>query len=420
MGRNYKLLLPAVIILAGLIVAWLLLLTSPKAKRESTASQPPLVKFIEVQPRDVRIPVFTQGTVKPRTSINLSAEVTGRIVEVSPAFSNGSFFKKDDVLLRINPSDYQLAITKAEALVASAKQQLARAEAEYRQKVQEYKGITRAKVSDYALRKPQYEEAKAKLKSAGADLDLAKVQLARCNIKAPFDGRVVSKKSDVGQYVMPGMVMAEVYSTDVAEVRLPLSPGQINLLDLPISNGIPSGERLVKVKLSGKAAGQLQTWSSELVRTEAVIDERNRLQYVVAQVKDPYLLKPDANAGPVLDTGLFVEAEIEGRLLTNVVVLPRLAIHNNNTVWVLNTKNRLNIRRVNLLHRGEYEAYVKQEETQGIKIPSQKYDGISSGDRVITSPLDAVVEGMQLRIESPIMVPEFNVPAPLAPAPGGN
>ena len=405
MVRNSKLLLPAIIVLVGIVIAWLLLLTSPKAKRESTVSQPPLVKFIEIQPQDVRIPVFTQGTVKPRTSINLSAEVTGRIVEVSPEFSNGSFFKKDDVLLRINPSDYQLAITKAEALVASAKQQLARGEAEYKQKVAEYKGVSRGKVSDYALRKPQYEEAKAKLKSARADLGLAKVQLERCNIRAPFDGRVVSKKADVGQYVMPGMVMAEVYSTDVAEVRLPLSQRQINLLDLPSNAGSPAelktSEELVKVTLSGKAAGQLQSWTSELIRTEAVIDERNRLQYVVAQVKDPYGLHPDSEKRAVLNTGLFVEAKIEGRLLKNVYVLPRLAIHNNNTVRVLDKKRRLSIRRVSLIHRGEELAYVKQE----MNLTGLKSEGISSGERVIVSPLDAVVEGMQLRIEAPITAP---------------
>jgi len=401
MGRHSKLLLPIIIVFIGVAIAWLLLANSPKAKREATVSLPPLVKFIEVQPQDVRIPVFTQGTVKPRTSINLSAEVKGRIVEVSSMFSNGSFFKKGDVLLRINPSDYQLAITKAEALVATAKQQLARAEAEYKQKIEEYKGITRAKVSDYALRKPQYEEAKAKLKSAGADLDLARVKLARCNIKAPFDGRMLGKKADVGQYVSPGLVVAEIYSTDVAEIRLPVSRQQINLLDISQGYGSDNDKPLTKVKLTGQAAGQLQVWPSEIVRTEAVIDERNRLQYVVAQVKDPYGLHSDSGDKPILNTGLFVEAEIEGRLLKDVYVLPRLAIHNNNTVWVLNTKNRLSIRRVNLIHRGEDKAYVERATKQGTSMS----EGISSGDRVIVSPLDAVVKGMQLRTESPIMAP---------------
>ena len=300
-----------------------------------------------------------------------------------------------------------MAITKAEALVATAKQQLARAEAEYRQKIEEYKGVSRSKISDYALRKPQYEEAKAKLKSAGADLDLAEVQLARCNIKAPFDGRVVGKKADIGQYVMPGMVMAEVYSTDVAEVRLPLSQRQINLLDLPSSAGSQTGGPLAKVTLSGKSAGQSQTWISELVRTEAVIDERNRLQYVVAQVKDPYGIHTESGDKPVLNTGLFVEAEIEGRLLKDVYVLPRSAIHNNNTVWVLNQERRLSIRRVNLIHRDEEKAYVKQDIKQEVKPTGSKFDGLSLGDRVIISPLEAVVNGMQLRIDTPITAPSL-------------
>ena len=404
MGRNSKLLLPVVIILIGIVIAWLLLVNSPKAQRKAIVSQPPLAKIIQVQPQDMRIPIFTQGTVEPRTSINLSAEVTGRVVSVSPVLSNGSFFKKDDVLLRIDPSDYQLAITKAEALVASGKQQLARAEAEYKQKLEEYRGVTRSKVTDYALRKPQYEEAKAKVKSAGADLDLARVKLARCKIKAPFDGRIVEKKADVGQYLMPGKVVAEIYSTDVAEVRLPLSQRQINLLELPSSfsslvsvpkksNSQVSGD-VVRVKLSAQAAGQLQSWHSEIVRTEAIIDEKNRLQYVVAEVTDPYGLHSDSDDRPILNTGLFVEAEIEGRLLKGVYVLPRLALHNNNTVWVLDEEARLRIRRVELMHRGENKVYIKQ--------------GLNPGDKIISSPLDAVVDGMQLRVESmkaPLVAP---------------
>jgi len=116
---------------------------------------------------------------------------------------------------------------------------------------------------------------------------------------------------------------------------------------------------------------------------------------------DPYGLHSDSGDKPILNTGLFVEAEIEGRLLKDVYVLPRLAIHNNNTVWVLNTKNRLSIRRVNLIHRGEDKAYVERATKQGTSMS----EGISSGDRVIVSPLDAVVKGMQLRTESPIMAP---------------
>lgn len=382
-------------------VAWLLIINSPRAHREAVISKPPLVQIVQVTSENVRIPVYSQGTVMPRTSINLSAEVTGRINETSPKFANGAFFKKGDVLLRINPSDYELAITKAEALVASALQQLARAEAEYRQKLEEYKGISPDKITEYALRKPQYEEAKATLKSARADLDLAKVQLQRCNIRAPFDGRVVEKKADLGQYVTPGMVLANVYATDVAEVRLPLSQTQIHLLDLPPSVENDSQDiknaKFAKAILTGQVGGQEYSWDSWIVRKEAVIDEHNRLQYVVAQVNDPYALESKTLESNVkrkseLTTGLFVTAKIEGRLLENIFVLPRQAVHNNNTVWLLDENRLLKIKTIKIVYRGEDKVYIEQ--------------GLVNGDNVIVNPLDAVINGMQVRVESDTPVGE--------------
>jgi RND family efflux transporter MFP subunit len=216
------------------------------------------------------------------------------------------------------------------------------------------------------------------------------VQLSRCEIRAPFAGRVVEKKADVGQYVSPGMVLASVYAIDVAEVRLPLSQQQIKLLDLPPVIATQDRRDDVAVRLTGQANGKTHHWESRIVRTEATIDERNRLQYVVAQVDDPYGLEPRGSqqnnaTRPALPTGLFVEAEIEGRLLQDVYVLPRLAIHNTDKVWLLDQQQRLRIRNVKLVHRGEDKAYVSE--------------GLAPGDTLIVSPLDAVVDGMRVRVQ---------------------
>ena len=384
MKHYARFLLPVLIIVIGIAIAWLLLVNSPKAHRKPTVVLPPIVQVQQVSPQDVRIPVFSQGTVMPATSSNLSAEVTGQIISTSPHFANGDFFKKGEVLLQINPSDYKLAITKGEAQVATARQQLAKAEAEYRQKVEEYKGVDPSKVSDYALRKPQYEEAKATLKAATADLDLARVKLERCDIRAPFDGRLVQKKADLGQYVMPGTVLASVYATDIAEVRLPLTQEQINLAGIPLTGGDQLKEHPVRVRLTGRVGNQTQTWGSRIIRTEAMIDESNRLQYVVAQVKDPYNIHDEKVKQPVMTSGMFVEAEIEGRQLQGIFVLPRTALHNKKTVWVLDKDNHLGIRDVEVVYRGEDKVYIKS--------------GLNPGDNIITSPLDSAVEGMQLRV----------------------
>jgi RND family efflux transporter MFP subunit len=382
--RHARVVLPIFIIVIGIAIAWLLIVNSPRAHRKPTVVLPPMVQVQQIQPQDIRIPVFSQGTVKPATSSNLSAEVTGQIINASTHFADGDFFKKGEILLRINPSDYQLAITKAEAQVASAKQQLAKAEAEYKQKVEEYKGVDSSKITDYALRKPQYEEAKATLKAATADLDLARVQLKRCDIRAPFDGRVVQKKADIGQYVMPGTVLASVYATDIAEVRLPLTETQISLVGIPLVGGDQLKEHPVNVRLTGIVGSQKLTWKSRIVRTEAMIDERNRLQYVVAQVNDPYGIHGSKSSQPVMTAGMFVEAEIEGRQLQGIYVLPRTALHNKNTVWILDKDSHLEMRDVKVVYRGENNVYVK--------------GGLNPGDNIITSPLDSAVEGMRLRV----------------------
>lgn len=384
MIRTVKIVAPFIILLAAGGAAWQLMANSPKAKHQSAAPQPPLVSTMQVFPQDVRIPILTQGTVKPRTQISLAAEVSGRIIETTPQFADGAFFKKGDVLVRINDRDYRLAVTKAEALVASARQQLAQSEAEYKQKLEEYRNVDRSKVSDFALRKPQYEEAQARLKAAKADLELAQLQLSRCEIRAPFDGRIVARQADVGQYVTPGKMVADIYAVDTAQIHLPLSQTQAELLDLPIDlAGKPAG---ITVQLSGQYAGQKHIWEGEIVRTQASIDERNRMLYVIAQVTDPYGMHATNHSRPPLAIGSFTEAKIQSRLMHGVYVLPRAAVHNMSSVWLMNDANQLHQQPVEVIHRGDNNVYITS--------------GLNPGDTVITSPLDVVVDGMQLRVAS--------------------
>lgn len=387
MHRTLKTLLPIVIILAGALTAWQLMANSPKAKHKGVTIQAPLVQTMAVSPQDIRIPIITQGTVTPRTSIALSAETNGRIIEVSPNFAKGGFFQKGDVLLRIDPQEYKLAITRAEASLASAKQLLAQTKATYQQKLKEYSNVNPARVSDFAVRKPEYEEAQAKLKAAQADLQLARLNLSHCEIRAPFDGRITDIMADIGQYAMPGSVVAKLFAIDAVEIRLPVTQGQARLLDLsPLSQPDIKPDDYLPVTLQGEYAGKQYHWQGNVVRTDATIDDRNRLLYLIAQVKDPYGLHGTPQNPVALAAGMFVKAEIPGRMLHDIFVLPRTAIHEQDTVWLLDEALKLHQRQVVIVHRDETHAYIS--------------DGLQAGDTIITSPLDAVVDGMQLRIAS--------------------
>lgn len=398
MQRTIKTLLPIFIILVGALAAWQLMANSPKVERKAVDIQAPLVKTMKVSPQDIRIPIHTQGTVEPRTSISLAAEVSGKIVKTATQFAKGGFFRKGDVLVNIDAEEYRLAITRAEATVASAIQQVAKTEAEYKQKQEEYKHVSPDKITDFALRKPEYEEARAKLKAAKADLELAQLKLSRCEIRAPFDGRVTEKMADVGQYITPGMVIAGLYSTDRAEIRLPITHSQTQLLDIATLTRRDVDQNALKVSIRGFYAGKQHQWQGTIVRTDAKLDDRNRLLYLIAQVDDPYGFNAakmsehniaqteQQTERSILAAGMFVKADIPGRLIKNIFVIPRTAIRDQNTVWLLDESLKLTIRSVNVIHRDDANVYID--------------DGLRADEVIVTTPLEAVVDGMQLRIAS--------------------
>jgi len=387
MTGTIKIFFPVIILIVGASVAWQIFANGPKVKRLAVEVKPPLVEVLTALEQDIKIPVLTQGTVTPRTSIQLAAQVSGKITNVSSKFANGGFFKNNEVLLTVDKSEYRLAITKAKAIVARAKQQLAKAEVEFNQAKQEIESMGKKShsVTAYALKRPQLEEAKANLKAAQADLEIAKLQLKRCDIRASFDGRVLEKMVGVGQYIVPGQNLAHLYAVDIAEVRLPISETQAGLLDIPYSyQDVKQDKSGPMVNFQGKFAGRIYSWQGEVVRTEAGIDEKNRLLYLVAQVLNPYdqdLAQPER---PPLSMGMFVQAEIEGRQFSETYVVPRSALHGNNIVWLLNKESRLELLKVSVLFRGPDHVYIN--------------GGIKNGDSIIISPLDAVVDGMLLRV----------------------
>ncbi len=387
MIRTVKIVLPIIILALSAMVAWQIFANGPKVKRLAIEVKPPLVEVLTALQQDVRIPVYTQGTVTPRTSIQLAAQVSGNITKVSEKFANGGFFTKNDILLSVDKSEYRLAITKAKAIVARAKQQLAKAEVDFNQAKQEIESMGKKgkSVTAYALKRPQLEEAKANLKAARADLEIAELQLKRCDVRAPFDGRVLEKIVGVGQYIIPGQKLASLYAIDIAEVRLPLSETQVGLLDIPYSyQGVKREGPGPAVTLQGSFAGRNYRWQGEIVRTEGGIDEKNRLLYVVAQVLNPYNQDLSQPERPPLSMGMFVQAEIEGRQFNGTYVLPRSALHGNEMIWLLNKESRLELLKVSVLFRGPDHIYIN--------------NGIKNGDSVIVSPLDVVVSGMLLRV----------------------
>jgi RND family efflux transporter MFP subunit len=385
MTRTLKILLPFVVVAAGAGVAALMILSRAEVETRPPEVPPPLVRTLTVELGPVRLSVRTQGTVVPRTEMLLVPEVAGRVVEIAPSLVAGGFFETGQILLRLDDRDYELAAVNARAEVARAELRLAQEEREADIAREEWEDIGEGDPTALVLREPQVADARAAVQAARAALERAERDLERTRIQAPFDGRVREKSVDVGQYVAPGSPVARLYSVDVAEVRLPLPDGDLAYLDLPLtfrssSEGRATGPEVI---LRARFAGEDREWRGRIVRTEGEIDPQSRMVHVVAQVRDPYG-RGSASGGVPLSVGLFVEAEILGRDLADMILLPRSAVREDGRILVVDEENRLHFREIDVLKTDQDRIVVR--------------GGLASGERVCLSALDSVVDGMSVRV----------------------
>lgn len=350
----------------------------PKIKPEEAKIAPPAVFFLVAEPRPVTLDVTAQGEVKPRTDINLTAEVSGRIVKTSDAFVIGGAFNLGDLLVKIEDSDYQAAVAGAKARVAQAEELLWREEAESELALKDYEALGRDKdPSELTLRMPQLAQARAAFAAAKADYNAALLNLKRTEIQAPFKGRVRERNAGVGQFISPGAPIGRIFSTDVAEVRLPLTDADLAKLGMSLSF-IESAENPgPEVTLSGAFAGEFHEWKARIARTDGAIDPSTRQISVIAVVDDPY--GAGADAGAPLPMGLYVDARIEGKPIDSAVVLPRTALYGRDTVYVINDDDTLDAR----------TAAIVSADKDTITLAS----GVGEGERVVTSPLRGAKEG---------------------------
>ncbi|WP_372748423.1 efflux RND transporter periplasmic adaptor subunit [Litorivivens sp.] len=390
MGQLFKsFFISAVILGLAIAGAVTLYLNRPEPAKVEIEATPLVVDVAEVVKQDVPVSVSSQGTISPRTQTILIAEVGGRVVKVSPKFKAGGFFEAGDMLLQIDDRDYRAELKRAEAAVASARSNLAlekgRAEVAYRDWLKFSNGVKRNGEADaLAQRKPQLAEAQARLDSAEADLIRARDDLDRTTIRLPYAGMVQQKQVDIGQYVTLGTQLGKTFAVDVAEVRLPIPDDRLNYVNLPAINGdlttAPS------VTLSTTQGDQIHEWQAQLVRTEGVLDERSRVLFAVAEINDPYGLKTPREAP--LRIGTFVQANIAGKTISDIVVLPRHILRTGNQVWVVDDSNRLINRQVKLLRTDGALAYI--------------YQGLESGERVSLSSAPFAVAGTQVLLNSSI------------------
>ena len=323
-----------------------------------------------------RAEVRAFGEVRPRVKIDVISEVSGRITSVSPDFVEGGSLSAGEALITIEDRDYVLAVAEAQARLAARRFELEQALADADVAGKQLAG--ESNVSDLALKKPQIAQAEASVNAAELSLQRAQSDLERTEISLPFDARITSTMVDEGQYVGMGRTIASIFSTDVAEVRLPLTDRDIAALGVPIGFEAES-EQGLEVKLAANVAGAMRRWQGQLIRLDASLDPRTRSTFGTVEVLDPF---KTSEGGMPMAPGLFVAADIQGRFLDDVLAIPAAGLRAGGRVFIMNDKDLLEIRNVSVAHATSEVAYL--------------VSGLNDGDRVIVSPIRNPVPGMAL------------------------
>jgi RND family efflux transporter MFP subunit len=365
------------VLVAGFLGAMGLASQREAPPRVETVQYAPLVRTIAVRPEARTITVRGHGALRARTRVDLVPQVGGEVIAIHPGLRAGGRFAAGEVLLEVDPIDYELAVARARADVEGTETALVALDAEARAAREEWLELQpEAPVPPLVAREPQLREAAARREAAIAAVRSAELDLARTKLRLPWAGRVVEALVDLGEVVRVGQSVGSVYATDVFEVALPLRQDQLRWVSLADDGDDAAG---TSATVSADVGGRTVELTGRAVRLEAELDPASRLARVVVELRPDGLPREIATR---LLPGLFVRVALDGGRLPDVVTLPRVALREDGIVWLVED-GRLRFAHADVRH-------------------SENGDVIVSGlgeAIVVTSELEVVTDGMAVRID---------------------
>jgi RND family efflux transporter MFP subunit len=380
-SRKLKIILPILILIIGFVAFNMLTKLKKAPHRQAPQQQGVLVDVIELETTDYQTVVHASGTVQATQEISLVPEVSGKVIWISPQLVSGGVFKRGELLLKIDPSNYQLAIEKAYAEIAQVQVALATERERAKVALSEWQRIEiadKGKPGPLVTREIQMQQQQANLAAAEANLKQAQLNLQRTKLRAPFNGRISQKQVDLGQYLRSGTGIGKFVGTDRVEINVPLPYSELQWLKIP-----PAGSREQGSAADIFLPGDNQPrWHGTIIRSLGEIDPTTRMETVVIAVNNPSQQSATLSYSG-LSTGLFVNVQLKGKTLNQVITIPRKALRNNQRVWIVNSDNKLEIRRVAVARREKGNILVSE--------------GLAPGEQVIITTLSAAANGMKLR-----------------------
>jgi RND family efflux transporter MFP subunit len=370
-----------IILVVGALVGYMMT-NKPKAQRSRPAAIAPLVTAREVVPGSYSITIPVMGTVIPAAEVDLKARVGGEVVWVHPEFVEGGLVNKGQTLVKIEPVDYELALTAKKANLETTmadlkgeqgQQEIARAEWELLGLGEDASAMDR----ELALRVPQLAAKEARLEAARAEVSQAELDLARTVTKAPFNAVIRSTSVDIGAQVTSQSTLANLVESDAFYIQALIPLDRLKWITLPDGPGSP-------VSIASVSAGNGRIREGRVYKLLSDLEPSGRLARLLIKVDDPLDLKYPVNERSPMLMGDYVSVKIIGRRIEDVYRIDQEYLRDGSMIYTVDPEDRLHILNVDVIWREIDHVLVR---------------GIDPQLRLIVSNLSTPVEGMEVRVQ---------------------
>lgn len=377
--KTFKVLIALFILLVAISFSFYLFSTKPQAERVTPQVQAPLVETMIPSFDEHSVTVQAMGRVTAAQKIELMARVSGEVIKVSSSLLPGGMFKKNDKILTIDPTDYELLVQQRKSDLIRAEYELALEMGRQQIAKQDYALLGEQLEGDalsLVLRQPHLEMAKANIAVARSLLGRAQLDLRRTQIKAPFNALVQEKKVSVGSQVTTATPLMTLVDTDTYWVEVAIPMDQLKWINI--------GE---DAQIKHESAWGMAAFRQGTVQSiKPIIGQEDHMAQLIVAIKDPMALKAANQGQPKLMAGAFVRVEMMGKTLAGVLHIPESSLHEGSLIWVMTKDDELDIRAVNIRWRESGIVYIAGR--------------LEAGEQLIVSDLAAPVQGMKLRSDS--------------------
>ena len=335
-----------------------------KAPTNAENQMPVEIGYINLQKEPVNLEIELLGKVKPKEIALIRPQISG-IIE-KQLFTDGSFVKQGDVLYKIDSSTYKANVNQSQALLNSAKANLISSEAKIKraEELLKFDGISKQELDDI---KASYLQAKALVEQRNAELETAKIDLNRCEIKAPISGYIGISNVTVGALVNANQSEELVNIKDTKTVFVDLTQSYNEILNL---KNLVSLEDEIEVTLSFDN-GFIYPIKGKLQAKELGVDENSQTVTLRAVFENPNNL---------LLSGMMTKATLKSQKKIDAFLIPQQAVlrdQKGNPIITVVTNENKTIQKI-----------IKTQRTIGNKW--LVIDGLDTNDKIVIEGLNKI------------------------------